>query len=188
MNQNREHQTPAAEAQSLAVDSQNGESTTTPEVECQLSFANLDLHQEGDHQTQQHQDLPHNPPEAQTSASTEYTSDSRSSSPEDKSPAKSQIIRRVKRFQITTRITTVKYITRTEVYTRKGLIYKGHKITIHESQEAVATREEPEERLISESDSGWVTDNEADEGDSPAPGEDNTTTGTDVGTSPFIGA
>ncbi|KAK3355471.1 hypothetical protein B0H65DRAFT_564199 [Neurospora tetraspora] len=188
MNQNREHQSPTAEAQSPAADSHNGQSTTTPEVEDQLL---LDYHhpQEDQEDLQpQHQHLPQ-PQYVESEAN--FGSDS-STDVEDKYPTpnphagKNEIFIKEKKIRVTTEITIVKVITIRNITKRKDGIYRGPKITV-DSDHIAGSHTERKEVVIEETESGWITDDEAeakaeDEGDKAAPGGDNTTTA--AGSSP----
>ncbi|KAJ4419681.1 hypothetical protein N0V85_000899 [Neurospora sp. IMI 360204] len=146
INQNREHQSPTAEAQSPAADSHNGQSTITPEVEDQLLLDHHHPQEDQEDLQPQHQHLPQ--PQYVESGSN-FGSDS-STDVEDKNTTK-----------------------------RKDGIYRGPKITV-DSDHIAGPHTERKEVVIEETESGWITDEEAeDEGDKAAPSGDNTTTAAD---------
>lgn len=190
MNQNREQQSPKAEAQSPVTDSQNGQSTTTLEVEDRSLLdhhhhpyfqdqGNLQslLHQHPHQQQVQLQHLPR--PQNASSSESNCGSDLNRSTdvednyttPERNAKRKSEIRIRRRRIRVTKRITIVKVITITEITRRKGLFYKGPKISKKTTLIAGPTTDR-EEDTIEVTDSGWITDNEnerEDEGDETDP-------------------
>ncbi|KAK1779442.1 hypothetical protein QBC45DRAFT_374500 [Copromyces sp. CBS 386.78] len=183
MNQNREQQSPTAEAQSPATDGHNGQSTTTPEVEDRLFLDHHHPHQEEHLQSQhQHQHLPQTQPEY-VESEFNFGSD-KSTDVEYQYPipnphaGKNEIFIKEEQVRITTTITTVKLVTIRKITKRKDGIYKGPKVTTEETHIA-GPHTQSDEVTIGETESGWITDKEAeeeDEGDKTAPpsGDDTT--------------
>lgn len=174
MSQNREQQNPTAEAQSLATDSHNGQSTiSTPEVEDRLPLDHHHPHQEEDPQLQ-HQHLPQTEPEYVKSESN-FGSD-KSTDVEDQYPTpnphagKNEIFIKEEKVLVTTTTTAVKLITKKWITTRKDGIYKGPIVTTDEAHIA-GPHTTSDEATVEETESGWITDHEAeteDEGDNTA--------------------
>ncbi|KAK3488502.1 hypothetical protein B0T13DRAFT_505910 [Neurospora crassa] len=168
MNQNREHQSPTAEAQSLAVDSQNGQSAiTTPETEDQPL---LD-HQEEDllleHLFQPDSES-HFGSDSSTDVEDKYLTPNRHA-------GKNEIYMKETKTRITTTTTTVELVTTKKIFGRKDGICKATKVTV-DTTHIAGPHTQREEDVIEKTESGWITDDEAeDEGDNFAPGGDNTT-------------
>ncbi|KAL0475122.1 hypothetical protein QR685DRAFT_602434 [Neurospora intermedia] len=180
MNQNREHQSPTAEAQSQAVDSQNGQSTTTtPETEDQPDQPLLDQHlhhQEEDllleHLFQPHcvESESHFGSDSSTDVENKYLTPNRHA-------GKNEIYIKENKTRITTTTTTVELVTTKKIFERKDGIYKATKVTVDTTRIA-GPHTQREEDVIEETESGWITDDEAedeDEGDNSAPSGDNAT-------------
>ncbi|EAA34925.1 hypothetical protein GE21DRAFT_1947 [Neurospora crassa] len=175
MNQNREHQSPTAEAQSLAVDSQNGQSTTTtPEIEDQPLLDHHLHHQEEDllleHLFQPHcvESESHLGSDSSTDVEDKYLTPNRHA-------GKNEIYIKETKTRITTTTTTVELVTTKKIFGRKDGIYKATKVTV-DTTHIAGPHTQREEDVIEKTESGWITDDEAeDEGDNFAPGGDNTT-------------